>query len=358
MRDSAGIVRARWRRWRVRRALSKALDEAEERQFHVGSNPLVIFSDHHKGTNDGADDFLRCESCYNAALAYYATLNYTLFVLGDAEELMACSARDAANYHTSTLELEAEFHKAGRYERFWGNHDLVWSSPKKFAKFIGRQYFPGLSPREALKLRILGRGKGLGTVFLIHGHQGTLLFHRVVTLILRFGWRPLQNWIKFATTSPARDWKLRDAHDQNLAEWAADQPDLVLIAGHTHRPVFWDRGPMPDVEVQEAEAQERLREAKLIGNDQAIAQARALLEYVRAEIERVRAQVPDPPPTPCYFNTGCCSFADGDITGLEIADEKIRLIRWSAKDGAPQREVLEHAEADLAEVFKEVKSGQ
>ena len=31
---------------------------------------------------------------------------------------------------------------------------------------------------------------------------------------------------------------------------------------------------------------------------------------------------------PCYFNTGCCSFGDGDVTGLEIGDGEIRLIRW------------------------------
>ena len=31
---------------------------------------------------------------------------------------------------------------------------------------------------------------------------------------------------------------------------------------------------------------------------------------------------------PCYFNTGCCSFPDGDITGLEIADGQVRLVRW------------------------------
>ena len=31
---------------------------------------------------------------------------------------------------------------------------------------------------------------------------------------------------------------------------------------------------------------------------------------------------------PCYFNTGCCSFPDGDVTGLEIADRQIRLVRW------------------------------
>jgi hypothetical protein len=48
---------------------------------------------------------------------------------------------------------------------------------------------------------------------------------------------------------------------------------------------------------------------------------------------------------PTYFNTGCCCYADGDITGIEIADGAIRLIKWSAQKG---REVLE--EMELAEL--------
>ena len=41
---------------------------------------------------------------------------------------------------------------------------------------------------------------------------------------------------------------------------------------------------------------------------------------------------------PSYFNSGCCCFRDGDITGIEITYEKISLVKWSiAKD----REVLE-----------------
>src|SRR5688572_20608242 len=39
------------------------VDPAEER--------LVIFSDHHKGARDGADDFAGCEENYAAALGYY-----------------------------------------------------------------------------------------------------------------------------------------------------------------------------------------------------------------------------------------------------------------------------------------------
>ena len=31
---------------------------------------------------------------------------------------------------------------------------------------------------------------------------------------------------------------------------------------------------------------------------------------------------------PTYFNTGCCCFPDRDVTGLEIADGKVTLVRW------------------------------
>src|SRR5204863_6996526 len=47
------------------------------------------------------------------------------------------------------------------------------------------------------------------------------------------------------------------------------------------------------------------------------------------------------PVIPSYFNSGCCCFSDGDITGIEIADAKIRLIRWKYVNNVPAREVLE-----------------
>jgi hypothetical protein len=34
---------------------------------------------------------------------------------------------------------------------------------------------------------------------------------------------------------------------------------------------------------------------------------------------------------PCYFNTGCCSFSDGDITGIELHQGQIALIKWNDK---------------------------
>jgi hypothetical protein len=52
---------------------------------------------------------------------------------------------------------------------------------------------------------------------------------------------------------------------------------------------------------------------------------------------------------PAYFNTGCCSYADGDITGIEIADGQIRLVRWPNDQNEPKPKILE--QADIKAVF-------
>ena len=38
--------------------------------------------------------------------------------------------------------------------------------------------------------------------------------------------------------SPARDFLLRYAHESAMYAWSYEQQKVVLIAGHTHRPVF------------------------------------------------------------------------------------------------------------------------
>ena len=44
---------------------------------------------------------------------------------------------------------------------------------------------------------------------------------------------------------------------------------------------------------------------------------------------------------PTYFNSGCCCFDDGTITGIEISGGFIRLIKWSLVEGKPERSVAE-----------------
>ncbi len=55
---------------------------------------------------------------------------------------------------------------------------------------------------------------------------------------------------------------------------------------------------------------------------------------------------------PSYFNSGCCCFSDGDITGIEIADGCIRLIKWEMQDQKSQRIMLE--EISLRDLVKQL----
>lgn len=318
----------------IARGLSDAFAAAEVVALDGDDVRLVVFSDHHRGTRDGADDFRRCEPAYAAALGYYLETGHRLYLLGDGEELWECGPREVLVAHRPTLELEAAFHAAGRFERFWGNHDDRWRYPDEVASHL-HPLFPGLRLREALRLRIGG-----GELFLVHGHQGTMGSDRwswLSRLFVRHLWRPLQRRLDFASTSPSRDWDLRERHDTAMFTWARAHPARpVLIAGHTHRPVFWtSRAPV---------------KAATPTGDSA-PQRRAAQEYARAEARRVAAAA-HPVDPPCYFNTGCCSFGDGDVTGIEVADGEIRLVRWPAEDGRPEPKLL--ARAPLAEVFAAV----
>jgi hypothetical protein len=98
----------------------------------------------------------------------------------------------------------------------------------------------------------------------------------------------------------------------------------VLIAGHTHRPVFARSVPEPPPTRPIAELEQALEAASPADRPE----IRAELEYARTAQRRPAAAFEVRPP--CYFNTGCCYFPDGDVTGLDIADGEMRLVRWPA----------------------------
>jgi hypothetical protein len=73
------------------------------------ATPVVIFSDHHKGGRDGADDFQRCKRTYNEALTCYSQLGWHLIELGDVEELWENTFDEVVSNYPVTLELAARF---------------------------------------------------------------------------------------------------------------------------------------------------------------------------------------------------------------------------------------------------------
>jgi predicted phosphodiesterase len=353
--ESDAAEKQRKYRQRVKEGLDSAFEDSgtTESELAVDRERVVIFSDHHRGARDGADDFWRCERSYHAALGYYLEHGYRLVLLGDVEELWENKPEEPIRDYATTLELEREFHAEGRLERFWGNHDDAWRHEGEVEKHLHPR-FPGLVVREALKLHVTEGGQRVGLIFLVHGHQGTLDSDRLSAfsrLPVRYLWRPIQRRFKMASTTPARDFKLRALHDDAMFGWALGRRDAkpVLIAGHTHRPVFSSPESKPERTADAvAEALQNLRAQG--GTAEELADLRAELEFVRT------APFGEPPkemPVPCYFNTGCCSFGDGDITGIELSNGEIRLVRWLNDDFQPRKKQLAEPRK-LREVFAEV----
>lgn len=346
---------------RVAQALDAALGrtvEAEKgrpREVDAASARYVIFSDHHKGTRDRADDFRRNERAYNAALAYYFAEGYTLVELGDVEELWKDRAGRVIEKYKRSLELSAQFERANRYLRFWGNHDDAWSFEGRVRRHLHPVYGPQLRVHEALRLRITDGGRELGHLFFLHGHQGTGAsdrFSGFSRLVVRFVWRPLQRLFNFSLNTPATSWVLRERHNIALHGWAARQGRLVLVAGHTHRPVFLSRTRAEQVVEELAAAWKRLEEEpENTDLRRTVAELSAELEWVRGQDEDEKGPEGEAGGVkrPCYFNTGCCCYLDGDITGLEIADGELRLVRWPDDKKNPKPQVL--ARMPLAAVF-------
>lgn len=278
-------------------------------------------------------------------------------LLGDVEELWESDPEKVLPAYEHILRLEARFYEddgqgedsLSRYERFWGNHDDPWRHPSQVAECL-HSHYPGLAVREALKLQVVGEGWESGVIFLIHGHQGTLDSDRLPWLsrwVVRGPWRFAQRRLSFRSVTPAKDFGLRAAHERAMFGWAKDRRSdrPVLIAGHTHRPVFMHAGGPPDGTRLAEDVKRELDEHRAAGDAdrEHLAMLAAELELMRVaeqrENERSHRGLPVPGGPPCYFNTGSCAFADGTVTGIELAEGEIRLVRWQTDE--PSREISE-----------------
>jgi predicted phosphodiesterase len=329
----------------IARALDGVLAElaATERPLDIERDRLVIFSDHHKGQRDGADDFAICEPAYLAALDSYLADGFALIVLGDAEELWENRVEPVLEAYANVLAAERRF-QPDRYTRVWGNHDDEWEAPRRVDKHLPPLLGP-IRVVEGLRFAVTSKGERLGTLLMVHGHQGTLLSDRlagVSKLVVRFLWRTVQRLTRKGSTTPATDACLRAEHDRTLYAWAGDQPSFVLIAGHTHRPVFSSKTHLQQIR-EEQRALQRMEDVAADLRRQArLAELRELEAKIQQQDEACASISEDDVDRsrPCYFNTGCCSFADSDITGIELVDGEIRLVKWETKHGGPARRAV------------------
>jgi hypothetical protein len=175
-----------------------------------------------------------------------------------------------------------------------------------------------------------------------HGHQGDEAsdgswFSKFFVARI---WAPFQSWLQINPNTPAYDTTLKTLHNRLMYEWSAEQSGLLLITGHTHQPVFES---LTHIE----RLYRRLLYARAC-NDASIPEIEAEIRKRKFEYSTVSEDYLKLMPS--YFNSGCCCYDDGEITGIEIADGQLRLVKWMRNGTQILREVLE--EAGLEELRK------
>lgn len=310
----------------------------------INKDRFIIFSDHHKGARDLADDFRLAEGNYMHALKHYYENGYTLVCLGDCEELWENEPKALIEPNRKVFEAELQFLNAGRYYRIFGNHDLEWKYDFPRGMYLKPVFGDKLKVCEGIILRSQYNGDSY-SIFLTHGHQGdqrsdgNMLSKWIVAAI----WTPIQRFLEINIDTVSDSIELVDKHNIIMYQWSATQKNMVFISGHTHKPVFASLDHVERLTKQIDAAEES-------NNEKLVTTLKAELDKRKAEYagkQFLKTMV-----IPSYFNTGCCCFFDGDITGIEIADGEIRLIKWEGKTGGPERRILE--QSPLTYIFEKL----
>lgn len=281
----------------------------------TAKDKFIIFSDQHKGNRDSADDFANNEPNYIAALSYYHQQHFSFINLGDSEELWKYTAAEVLPANEKAFAAEAAFQPNNYYKTF-GNHDILWKNKIDSERLLKKYFAMPLPVYEGILLKTVMGSETL-TVFCTHGHQGDKLSdnNSLSTWMVAHIWAPIQRYLQINVNTPSKDNSLRNKHNKLMYEWSSNRKNLLLVTGHTHKPVF-----------ASGKYSEKLSHKIEDSNGNTI--------------------------KPSYFNTGCCCFNDGDITGIEIADGHIRLIKWHTDNGQSQRMLLE--EVTLQQLLKDL----
>ncbi len=254
---------------------------------------FIIFSDVHRGDNSFADDFANNRNTYFHALNHYYKNGFTYCELGDGDELWENRSFKSIFYaHKHIFDLMKRFFSEGRLYRLMGNHDMVYCNKKYVKKHLFSYYdkitgkdeplFPDITFTEGL---ILEHEITKKEIFMLHGHQADWMnYHgwKTYRFMVRILWRQLQVFGISDPTSPAINNKELIKVERRTKRWIMNHNNLFTIIGHTHRPRFPEPGDI------------------------------------------------------AFFNDGSCVHPRS-ITGLEIENNKISLIKWhiaTSEDGA------------------------
>ena len=238
------------------------------------------------------DDFARNEKLFLDALAHYYRHGFTYVEVGDGDELWkSWRFGEIRRAHAPVFDWLHTFDQQDRLHLIVGNHDVRGNRHNQLKK-------DGIVTHEGLILEHAQTGQ---EVFVVHGHQtdiASYYLYRLTRLVVRYVWRRMQ-MVGFVTPMNREDVFERLGEiehrivecsqltriERRIVAWLKTHRRIVICA-HTHRPACAGPG------------------------------------------------------TP-YFNTGSCTYP-GQITGLELEDGKLSLVKWSGPGGTSgvRRELL------------------
>lgn len=248
------------------------------------NSKFIIMSDCHRGQGNSGDNFLPNQTLFFGALEYYYQNSFTYIELGDGDELWENRRmKPIIDVHSDAFWIMSNFYQDNRFYMLYGNHDIIKRRKSYMPTHCDNYYcdgtncniplFPNIPILEGL---ILENRTTHERIFLVHGHQGDLLndtFWPLARFLVRYVWRPLELVGFLDPTGAGRTHRKKEKIEKKLSSFANINKH-ILVAGHTHRPVF----PKPG--------------------------------------------------TSLYFNDGSCVHPRC-ITGIEIENNCITLIKWS-----------------------------
>lgn len=260
--------------------LDKVFKNADRIKIDDNSK-IVIMSDCHRGSGDSYDNFLKNRIIYEEALNYYYKNDFTYIELGDGDDMWEVeNYKDIVNEHIDSFKLLKKFWNKNRLIMIYGNHDMVKNS-KEVLNNVFYKYYDKEQDKELELLYNLRVVEALvldyngNDIFLLHGHQIDLIsgkFWWLSRLLVRHIWKNVERFGLNDPTRAAKNYKVSKRIEKKLEKWGL-RNNIIIIAGHTHRPIFPNVGKS------------------------------------------------------LYFNDGSCVHPNG-ITCLEIINGKISLVKW------------------------------
>ena len=314
--------------------LTELWKHPEVRRLSITAKKYIILSDLHLGDKGKADDFRDNESALLRALAHYNDEGYLLILLGDVEEFWQFDliAIEKAYGHTVYNAIRA--FGPDRVIRLYGNHDSEWGAMVDPATGLEVHAAP-----EAVKLV---DNSNRPRVLLVHGHQGSTESDKngwMSRFFVRI-YKVVEPLVKIDRHPSATKSQIADDYERIFHEWGK-RNKVVVICGHSHRAIFASVSYAEKLLIEVRELQREISGSS--GDKKKIGKLLKELQkkwsdYLEetARGRRIEPTEVNPPSFGWYYNSGCCLYSDG-LTGLELENGEIRLVKWHRKVKADER---------------------